>query len=108
MSGFVEGIDRSQSSLFPAYLEDYVAEDNPVRAVDTFVEGLELGKLGFDAASRSVRQSFIYFSPQQVAPRRRECGRQFLGVGHVALSPAMKKGTTIIAGVYLLQRRANF
>ena len=47
MSGFVEGIDRSQSSLFPAYLEDYVAEDNPVRAVDTFVEGLELGKLGF-------------------------------------------------------------
>jgi hypothetical protein len=28
MSGFVEGIDRSQSSLFPAELEDYVAEDN--------------------------------------------------------------------------------
>ena len=27
MSGFVEGIDRSQSSLFPAELEDYVAED---------------------------------------------------------------------------------
>ena len=47
MSGFVEGIDRSQSSLFPAELEDYVAEDNPVRAVDAFVEGLDLGKLGF-------------------------------------------------------------
>src|SRR3974390_1573584 len=47
MSGFVEGIDRSQSSLFPAYLEDFVAEDNPVRAVDAFVEGLDLGKLGF-------------------------------------------------------------
>jgi len=47
MSGFVEGIDRSQSSLFPAHLEDYVAEDNPVRAVDAFVEGLDLGKLGF-------------------------------------------------------------
>ncbi len=29
MSGFVEGIDRSQSSLFPAELEDYVAEDAP-------------------------------------------------------------------------------
>ena len=48
MSGFVEGIDRSQSSLFPAELEDYVAEDNPVRAVDAFVDGLDLGKLGFD------------------------------------------------------------
>src|SRR5882672_5413501 len=31
MSGFVEGIDRSQTSLFPAELEDYVAEDNPVQ-----------------------------------------------------------------------------
>ena len=47
MTGFVEGIDRSQSSLFPAELEDYVAEDNLVRAVDAFVEGLDLGKLGF-------------------------------------------------------------
>ena len=47
MSGFVEGIDRSQSSLFPAQLEDYVADDNLVRAVDAFVAGLDLGKLGF-------------------------------------------------------------
>src|SRR6202047_495145 len=47
LSGFVEGIDRSQSSLFPAQLEDYVAEDNLVRAVDAFVAGLDLGKLGF-------------------------------------------------------------
>ena len=47
MSGFVEGIDRSQSTLFPAMLDDYVAEDNPVRAVDAFVEGLDLGRLGF-------------------------------------------------------------
>src|SRR6476661_7240454 len=47
MSGFVEGIDRSQSTLFPALLDDYVAEDNLVRAVDAFVEGLDLGKLGF-------------------------------------------------------------
>jgi len=48
MSGFVEGIDRSQSSLFPAALEDYVSEDHLVRAVDAFVDGLDLGKLGFD------------------------------------------------------------
>ena len=47
MSGFVEGIDRSQSTLFPAMLDDYVSEDNLVRAVDAFVEGLDLGKLGF-------------------------------------------------------------
>jgi transposase len=47
MAGFVEGVDRGQSTLFPALLDDYVAEDNPVRAVDVFVEGLELDKLGF-------------------------------------------------------------
>jgi transposase len=28
-------------------LDDYVSEDNPVRAVDAFVDGLDLGKLGF-------------------------------------------------------------
>jgi transposase len=47
MSAFVEGIDRGQSTFFPAMLDDYVSEDNLVRAVDAFVEGLELGKLGF-------------------------------------------------------------
>jgi Transposase domain (DUF772) len=33
--------------LFPALLDDYLAEDNPVRAVDVFVDGLDLDKLGF-------------------------------------------------------------
>src|ERR1700691_314837 len=47
MSGFVEGVDRNQSTLFPVMLDDYVAEDNLVRAVDASVEGLDLGKLGF-------------------------------------------------------------
>jgi transposase len=47
MAGFVAGVDRGQNTLFPALLEDYVAEDNPVRAVDVFVDGLDLDKLGF-------------------------------------------------------------
>jgi hypothetical protein len=46
MSGFVEGIDRSQSTFFPPMLDDYVTEDNPVRAVDAFVDGLDLSRLG--------------------------------------------------------------
>ena len=33
------------ATLFPALLEDYVAEDNPARAVDVFVDGLDLDKL---------------------------------------------------------------
>jgi transposase len=47
MAGFVEGIDRSQHSLFPAVLDDYVAEDNPVRAIEAFADGLDIGQLGF-------------------------------------------------------------
>lgn len=47
MAGFVDGTDREQMTLFPAQLGDYVAEDNPVRAVDVFVDNLDLDKLGF-------------------------------------------------------------
>ena len=47
MAGFVEGTERQQMTLFPARLEDYVGEDNPVRAVDVFVDNLDLDKLGF-------------------------------------------------------------
>ena len=47
MAGFVEGVGREQSTLFPARLEDYVSEDNPVRAVDVFADNLDLDKLGF-------------------------------------------------------------
>jgi hypothetical protein len=37
MKRFVEGEDRSQSTLFPERPDDYVGEDNPVRVVDVFV-----------------------------------------------------------------------
>jgi len=47
MTRFIEGEDRSQITLFPERLEDYVSEDNPVRVVDAFVDHLELGGLGF-------------------------------------------------------------
>ena len=48
MKRLVEGEDRSQSTLFPERLDDYICEDNPVRVVEAFVEELDLGTLGFD------------------------------------------------------------
>ena len=51
MAGFVSGIDRSQGTMFPAQLEDYVAEDNPVRVIDFFVDQLDLAKLGFSGVN---------------------------------------------------------
>jgi transposase len=47
MTGFVSGADRTQGTMFPAQLEDYVAEDNPVRVIDFFVDQLDLAMLGF-------------------------------------------------------------
>jgi len=50
MARFVEGMDRGQAALLPECLEDWVNENNPVRAVDVFVEALDLVELGFDGA----------------------------------------------------------
>ena len=36
--------------MFPERLEDWIADDNPVRAVDAFVEELDLAELGFAGA----------------------------------------------------------
>jgi len=47
MKRFVEGQDRAQSTLFPECLEDWIGEDNPVRAIDVFVEELDLADVGF-------------------------------------------------------------
>src|SRR5271167_4417328 len=48
MRRFVEGADRGQTTLLPECLGDWVEESNPVRAVDVFVEALDLADLGFD------------------------------------------------------------
>jgi len=53
MKRFIEGENRSQSTLFPEHLDDYIAEDNAVRVVDAFVEKLDLGDLGFERAQPS-------------------------------------------------------
>jgi len=46
MSRFVEGQDRSQVTLIPECLDDFIAQDNPVRVVDAFVQELDLSALG--------------------------------------------------------------
>jgi transposase len=50
MKRYVEGENRSQSTLFAESLEDYIAEDNPVRVVDVFVDELDLKGMGFEGA----------------------------------------------------------
>src|SRR4051794_7144032 len=48
MGRFVSGADRSQTTLFPECLDDWIDENNPVRVIDAFVDALALADLGFD------------------------------------------------------------
>ena len=47
MHRFIDGDDRMQLTLLPNNLEDYVGEENPVRAVEVFIDELDLAALGF-------------------------------------------------------------
>ena len=48
MKRFVEGEDRTQSTLFPERLDDYIGEENPVRVIEAFIDELDLKVLGFE------------------------------------------------------------
>ena len=68
MTRFVVGGDRSQSALFPERLDDYLGEDDPVRAVDVFVDELDLAGLGFvgvepEATGRCVSKTARLLAP---------------------------------------------
>jgi transposase len=54
MRRFIEGEDRSQSTLFPEHLDDYIAEDNPVRVIDVFIDELDFRALGFEGTQPEV------------------------------------------------------
>ncbi|MCP4408260.1 MAG: IS1182 family transposase [Gammaproteobacteria bacterium] len=47
MSRFIKGESRSQITLFPEAVDEYIEEDNPVRVIDVFVDDLDLSTLGF-------------------------------------------------------------
>jgi transposase len=48
--GYIEGEERQQTVLFPEVLDDYIGEENAVRFIDVFIEGLNLSELGFEKA----------------------------------------------------------
>lgn len=47
MTDFIEGEARTQATLFPERLDDYITEENPVRVIDVFIDSLNLSDLGF-------------------------------------------------------------
>lgn len=51
---FKSGASREQAALLPPRIDDYVGADNPVRAIESYVDALDLEKLGFRHARRGV------------------------------------------------------
>lgn len=47
--GYIQGADRNQVILLPDTLDDYVGGDNEVRAIDAFIDSLDIALMGFKA-----------------------------------------------------------
>ena len=89
MKRFIEGVDRGQATLFPERLDDYIDDDNAARAIDAFIDSLDLAVLGFErvvpeATGRpgyhpaTLLKIYLYGYLNQVQSSRRlerECGR---------------------------------
>jgi len=54
MTGFIQGQNRTQTTLLPDCLDDYVRQDNPVQVVDVFVDELDLSSLEFKTESEAT------------------------------------------------------
>ena len=50
MSGFITGEARTQATLFPEQLDDYITEDNATRVIDVFIDGIDLAAIGFNTS----------------------------------------------------------
>lgn len=47
MKRFIQGSDRTQGILRPERLDDYVTDENPIRAIDVIADELDLDASGF-------------------------------------------------------------
>ena len=48
--GYIRGMNRDQVLLFPDIVDEYIAQNNPVRFIDAYVESLDLAGLEFTHA----------------------------------------------------------
>lgn len=85
---YIQGIERSQMML-PTSLEDLIGEENPVRAMDAFVDLLDMKELGFEQEEpsqtgrpgydpRMLLKLYLYgyfFSIRSSRKLMRECSR---------------------------------
>lgn len=86
---YITGLSRSQVVLFPESLDEYITSENEVRAIDAFVDSLDLAALGFTRAipattgrpgydPRALLKLYVYGYLNRIRSSRRverECHR---------------------------------
>jgi transposase len=119
---YVEGASREQRILFPEALDDYISENNVVRFIDAFVDGLEMEELGFDRSApketgrppydpRDLLKLYIYGYMNRLRTSRkleRECQRNVelmwlmrkLGPDFKTISDFRKDNRKVFKGVF--------
>jgi transposase len=60
MKRFIQEQDRTQGTLLPECLDDYITDENSVRVIDAFVDGLDLLAFGFFGAARAKTGRPVY------------------------------------------------
>ena len=60
---YKQGTNREQGFLLPPSIDEYVGEDNPVRAIDSYVESLDLPQLGFQNTAEVVQPGQPAYHP---------------------------------------------
>ena len=81
MSGFIEGENRYQATLFPERVDEYVEESSVVRVIDVFIDRLDISGLGFKAEPaatgrpgyhpRTMLKIYVYGYLSQIHSSRR-------------------------------------
>ena len=104
MKRFVEGQDRAQSTLFPECLENWIGEDNPVRAIDVFVEELDLADVGFAGVDPKATGRPSYHPSVVLKVPHRPKGRNLCGVAnpqpnHRAAEIVLRRGMLVEMGL---------
>lgn len=87
---YKQGLQREQAFLLPPSMEEYIAADNAVRAIDSYVESLDMEQLQFVNATgdltpgqpayppRAMLKLYLYGYLHRIRSSRRleaECGR---------------------------------
>lgn len=86
---YISGESREQITMFPEVIDDYITQDNPVRFIEAFVDGLDMAEVGFGRAEphelgrpgydpRDLLKLYIYCYLNRIRSSRRierEAGR---------------------------------